>query len=86
MSLAILQPKGKFERFTERLHSFDVGKAKTTAPSFKNLPDKLSIAAAFFGLVSLSNFLTESSEVGEKENFWISVFKYFCSKPKLNLN
>ena len=32
----------------ERLHSFDIGKARTTAPSFKNLPDKLSIPATFF--------------------------------------
>ena len=41
LSIAILQPKGNFERFIERLHSFDIGEAKTTAPYFKNLPDKL---------------------------------------------
>ena len=75
MSLAILQSKGNFERFIERLHSFDIGKAKTTAPSFKNLPDKLSIPAAFSGLVSVSNFKISSSEVGEKVNFWFSVFR-----------
>ena len=33
LSLAILQSKGNFERFIERLHSFDIGKTKTTAPS-----------------------------------------------------
>ena len=52
MSLAILQSKENFERFIERLHSFDIGKDKTTAPSFKSLPDKLSMAVAFSRLVS----------------------------------
>ena len=77
LSIAILQPKGNFERFIERLHSFDIGEAKTTAPYFKNLPDKLSVPAAFSGLVSLSNFKTSSSKVGEKLNLclWFSVFK-----------
>ena len=59
--------------FHQRLHGFDIG--KTNAPSFKNLPDKLSIPASFFGLVSLSNFKTSSSEVDEKVNFWFSVFR-----------
>ena len=75
MSFAILQSKGNFERFIERLQSVDISKAKTTAPSFKNLPDKLSIPAAFSGLVSLSNFKTSSSEVDEKVNFWFPVFR-----------
>ena len=75
MNLAILQSKGNSERFIESLHSFDSGKAKTTAPSFKNLPDKFSVPAAFSGLVSLSNFKTSSSEVGEKANFCFSVFR-----------
>ena len=66
---AILQSKGNFERFIKRLHSFDIGKAKTTAPYFKNLPDKLSIPAAFSGLASSSRFKTSSSEVGKKVNF-----------------
>ena len=67
MSLAVLQSKGSLKRFIlERLHSFDIGKAKTTEPSFKNLSNKLSIPAAFSGLVSLSNFKTSSFEVGEK--------------------
>ena len=76
MSLAILQSKGNFERFIERLHSFDNGKAKTTARSFKNLPDKLYKLAAFSGLVSVSNFKISSSEVGKKLNFWFSVLRY----------
>ena len=48
LSLAILQSKGNFERFIERLHSYDIGKAKTTVPSFKHLPEKLSIPTAFY--------------------------------------
>ena len=75
LSLAILQSKGNFELFIERLHSFDIGKTKTTAPSFENLQDKFSIPAAFSGLVSLSNFKTSSSEVGKKEIFSLSLRK-----------
>ena len=74
LSFAILQSKGNFECFIERLHGFDVVKTKITAPSFKNL-DKLSIPAGFSGLVSLSNFKISSSEVVEKVNFWFSVFR-----------
>ena len=50
-------------------------KAKTTAPSLKNLPDKLSIPAAFYGLLSFSNFKTSSSGLGEKVNYRFSVFR-----------
>ena len=64
LSLTILKSKGHFECFIERLHSFDISKAKTTAPSFKNLPDNLPITAAFSGLLSVSNFKISSSEVG----------------------
>ena len=39
LTLAILQSKGNLEHFIERLHSFDISKAETTAPSFKNLLD-----------------------------------------------
>ena len=53
LSLAILQTKGNFEHFIERLHSFDNGETKAD-PSFKNLKDKLSVPAAFSGLVSSS--------------------------------
>ena len=58
-----------FERFIDRLHSFNIGKSKTIGPSFKNLPDKFSIPAAFSRLESLRNFKTSFSEVGEKVNF-----------------
>ena len=39
----------------------------------KTSPDKLSIPAAFSGLVSV--FKISSSEVDEKVNFWFSVFR-----------
>ena len=58
LSLAILQSKGNFERFIKRLHSFGIVKDKTTALSFKNLLDKVSISAAFSRLISISNFKT----------------------------
>ena len=63
LSLVILQSKRNFEFFIERLYSFDICKAKTSASSFKNLPDKLYIPAALSGLVSLSNFKISSFEV-----------------------
>ena len=66
LSSAILQSKENFEHFIKRLLSFDIGRAKTTARSFKILPDKLSIPATFSGLASLSNFKTSSSKVGKK--------------------
>ena len=75
MGLAILQSKERFERFIKRLHSFDTGKAKATAPSFKNIPDRLSIPAAFSGFVCVGYFKISSSEVGEKVKFWFPVFR-----------
>ena len=35
-----------YPHFLERLQSWDIGRAKTWAPSFKKLPDKLSMPAA----------------------------------------
>ena len=76
MSLAILQSKGNFEGFIERLHSFDIKKAKTTALSFEELPDKLLIPAALSGLVSLSSFkISSSKKVGKRVNFCFSVIR-----------
>ena len=63
------------ERFIQRLNSFDISKAKATVLSFKNLTEKLSIPTAFSVLVSLSIFKISSSEIGEKVNFWFSVFR-----------
>ena len=45
LSLAILRSKGNFELSIKRLNNYDIGKAKTTAPSFKNFPGKLPIPA-----------------------------------------
>ena len=55
--------------FTKRLHNFDVDEAKTAAPFFKSLPDKLSIPAPFSWLVFLSNLKTLSLEVDKNVNF-----------------
>ena len=70
-----MQSKGNIGRFIKRLHSPDIGKAKTTAPSFKNFPDKFLIPATFSGLLNLSNYKTSSSKVGKKVNFLCSVFR-----------
>ena len=73
MSLTIFQSKGNFS--SKDYIVLILVKLKKAAPFFKNLPDKLSIPAAFSGLASLSNFKTSSSEVDEKVNFWFSVFR-----------
>ena len=46
-NLAILQSLGKSPDEMEILHIFVIGFARIFAPSFKNLPEILSISAAF---------------------------------------
>ena len=46
-NLAILQSLGKSPEEVEILHIFVVGFSRIFAPSFKNLPEMLSIPAAF---------------------------------------
>ena len=46
-NLAILQSLGKNPEEMEILHIFVIGFARIFAPSFKNLPEILSIPAAF---------------------------------------
>ena len=46
-NLAILQSLGKSNEEMEILHIFAIGFASIFAPSFKNLPEILSIPAAF---------------------------------------
>ena len=49
LTSAILQLLGKELSLIERLKSWNIGHAKTWVPSFKNLPDKLSMLAALDG-------------------------------------
>ena len=46
-NLAILQSLGKNPEEMEILHIFAIGFSRIFAPSFKNLPEMLSIRAAF---------------------------------------
>ena len=46
-NLPILQSLGKSSEEMEILHIFAIGFARIFAPSFKNLPEILSIPAAF---------------------------------------
>ena len=50
---AILQHLGNELSLIERLQSWDIGLAKTSVPSFRSLPDNLSMLAA---LVALGTF------------------------------
>ena len=45
-NFAILQSDGNIEYFIDKLQIWEMGLAKTVAPSFKNLPDRLSRPAA----------------------------------------
>ena len=49
LSLAILQLFGKELSLIERLQSLDIGCAKTSAPSFKNIADKLPMLVVLDG-------------------------------------
>ena len=57
---------GKELSLIERLQSWDIGCAKTWVPSFKNLPNKLSMPAALdeFKPFKIVNIL--SGDVSEK--------------------
>ena len=49
----------------ERLQSWDVGLAKISGPSFRNLPDKLSMPAALDGFKPFKIFNIFSGNVSE---------------------
>ena len=52
----------------ERLQTFEIGFAKTLAPSFRNFPETLSIPAVLFGFISINNLNTKSSVTFENLN------------------
>ena len=47
-NFAILQSDGNIEYFIDKLQIREMGLVKTVAPSFRNLPDRLSRPAALF--------------------------------------
>ena len=66
---AILQLLGNELRLIERLQSWEIGLAKISAPSFRNLPDKLSMPAALDGFKPFKIFNIFSGDVSENSKF-----------------
>ena len=62
LNFAVLQSDWNIEYFMDKLQIWEMGLAKEVAPSFKNLPDTLSRAAALFSSKSLKSFYTASSD------------------------
>ena len=74
-SFASLHGSGKIFDFMERLHISVTGFAKMTAPSFKNLPGRLSTPAALEISIFFNSFRTISSIVGFNWNL-VVMFKF----------
>ena len=69
LTFATLQLLGNELSLIERLQSWDIGFAKISAPSFRNLPDKLSMPAALDGFKPLKVFNILSEDVSENSKF-----------------
>ena len=71
-NLAILQSSGKEDNDIERLHKSVIGEANAGAPSFRNLPARLSILALFEEITFSKSFRTEVCVVGRNEKLFPS--------------
>ena len=69
LTFAILQLLGNELSLIERLQSWEIGLAKISAPSFRNLPDKLSMPAALDGFKHFKIFNIFSGDVSENSKF-----------------
>ena len=76
-NFAILQSDGNIEYLIDKLQIWEMGLAKIVAPSFKNLPDRLSRPAALFSSKSLRSFNTVSSDIKLNLNLELGNFKIF---------
>ena len=76
-NFAILQLDGNIEYFIDKLQIWEIGLAKTVAPSFKNLPDRLSRPTALFSFKSLRSFNTVSSDAKLNLNLELGNFRIF---------
>ena len=74
-NFASLHGSGKIFDFMEKLHISVAGFAKMTAPSFKNLPGRLSAPAALEISIFFNSFRTIFSVVGFNLNLVI-MFKF----------
>ena len=86
--MAILQSSRKEDNDIERLQKSVIGEANAGAPSFRNLPARLSISALFEGFTSSKYFRKEACVVGGNEKLFPSklVFsQYFLTASFPNL-
>ena len=74
---AILQSDGNIGYFIDKVQIWEMGLAKTVAPSFKNLPDRLSSPAALFSSKSWRSFNIVSSKPKLDLNFELGYFRIF---------
>ena len=63
-----------------------MGLAKNVAPSFQNLPDRLSRPAALLSYKSLKSFNAVSSDTKLNLNLELGNFRNSCSIVKLKVN
>ena len=75
-SFAILQSSGNKDNEIERLTRSVMGEAKTGAPSFRNLPVKLSIPELFAGFSCFKNLRMVAGATGAKEKFFPLKFSF----------
>ena len=68
MTFVLLQLLGNELGFIERLQSWEVGLGKISAPSFRNLPDRLSIPAPLDWSKPFKIFNIFSRDVSEIQN------------------
>ena len=69
LTFAILELLGNKLSLTERLQSWEIGLAKILAPSFRNLPNKLSIPVALDGFKLFKIFNIFSGDVSKTSKF-----------------
>ena len=76
-NIAILQADRNIEYFIDTLQIWEMGLAKTVAPSFKNLPDRLSRPTALFWSKSWRSFNTVSPDTKLNLNLDLGYLRIF---------
>ena len=69
IGLTILQLLGNELSLIERLQNWEIGLAKISAPSFRNLPNKLSMRAVLDGFKPFKIFYIFSGNISENTKF-----------------
>ena len=73
---SILQSSGNKDNEIERLTRSVMGEVKTGAPSFRNLPVRLSIPALFVGFSCFKSLRMVAGASGAKEKFFSLKFSF----------